>query len=81
MNQTRIRELRALGVLDGTKADAARIALLDIYEAERERIREHATDEHEVASAVWFYLDVVMRDTPKGRALRWAQAQARRRPS
>ena len=91
MTPARIAELRRVGVLDGTKADDARIALLDIYEAEREAQRDCAPDDRGMRRAIMLYLDPVMRDTRSGKALhrahvallrRWGaelRAQARRR--
>lgn len=79
MTPARIRELRAAGVLDGSRADAARIALLDLYEMARSRERWRAPPHDVLAAEIRCDLDPVMRHTPRGRALRWARTQARRR--
>lgn len=79
MTPARIRELRRSGVLDGTRADEARIALLDLYEQARGYQRERAPSAAALRDEIGFALDAVMRDTDRGRALRWAAAEARRR--
>ena len=79
MTPARIRDLRRAGVLDGSRADAARIALLDLYEMARSHERWRAPDHDVLAAGIRCDLDPVMRDTPRGKALRWAQAQAQRR--
>lgn len=78
MTPARIRELRAAGVLDGTRADDARIALLDIYEASRLRGRR-APSEDFVACVITVYLQPGRFPTACSLALRWARAAMRRR--
>ena len=78
MTPARIRELRRAGVLDGSRADAARIALLDLYEMARSRDRWRAPHHAVLAAEIRCDLDPAMRDTPRGRALRWAQARRRK---
>lgn len=80
MIPARIAELRRAGVLDGSRADAARIVLLDMVDICRTAAPHMGEPADDVlAGEILFYLDDVMRDTDRGRALRWAQAQARRR--
>jgi hypothetical protein len=76
----RIRQLRTAGVLDGDEADAARIVLLDMVENARliAAFLGCSLDEG-LRDEIGFALDPVMRHTPKGQAMRWAAAQARRR--
>ena len=80
MTPARIRELRRAGVLDGGRADAARIVLLDMVNRARKIAARHgASPDIVLADEIVFMLDPVMRDTDGGRALRWARARARRR--
>lgn len=81
MTPARIRELRRAGVLDGPpQADAARIALLDMVDICRTAapVLEMSPDDV-LAGEILFYLDDQARNTDRGRAMRWAQAQARKR--
>ena len=80
MTPARIRELRRAGVLDGPpQADEARIVLLDMVDTCR-TFAPHMGESFDtvLAGEILFYLDDLMRNTPKGRALRWARAQARK---
>lgn len=77
MTPARIAELRRAGVLDGTRADDARIALLDIYEARRADRRLAAPDDDAVAHTIASYLR--SRSGTWSGALRWARAAMRRR--
>jgi hypothetical protein len=79
MTPARIRELRRAGVLDGSRADAARIALLDLYEMARSHERWRAPHHDVLAAEIRCDLDPAAADTPQGRALRWARARARAR--
>lgn len=81
MTPARIRELRRAGVLTRrgplTRADRARIALLEMVDVCRKAAPVMREDPDSVlAGEILFYLDPLMRNTPRGRALRWAAAQA-----
>lgn len=80
MSPKRIADLRAAGVLDGTQGDAARVALLDMVDICR-TAAPHMGESPDIvlAGEILFYLDDLMRDTERGRALRWARSQVRRR--
>lgn len=80
MSPDRIRELRRAGVLEGERLDAARIAVLDLYERARGWTRRRAPEEQAFRIEVTFALDPVMRDTELATGIRLAKRAARRSP-
>ena len=83
MTPARIAELRRVGVLDGTKADDARIALLDRFGRVQSEMA-HIGCSPDITTAnmgleLHWLFDPLMADTAHGKAMRWARAQQRRR--
>lgn len=78
MTPARYQALLTAGVLDGSKLDAARAVLLDIYERSRPA-PDAAPREDVVSGEVWMLMDLIMAKTPKGEAMRYARQAMRRR--